>query len=63
MGALDRITQLIDLSTTTNEKAEDLYNRFEFLVDKNAMGEKFKVFSVVSRELIKPEGSHSGLST
>ncbi len=55
MGALDRITQLINMSTTTNEKAEELYDRFEFLVDKNAMGEKFKVFTVVSREPIKAE--------
>jgi hypothetical protein len=52
MGALQRIMKLIDLSTTSNEKASALYDQFEFLVGKEAMGRKFKVLAIASNNII-----------
>ena len=52
MGALQRIMKLIDLSTTSNEKASALYDQFEFLVGKEAMGRKFKVLAIASNNKI-----------
>lgn len=36
------------LDETTEEKAEEVYNGFEYLVNKEHMGEKFKVLALIS---------------
>lgn len=48
MGAVERVEQLIDMEGTSEEKAEEIYNAFEYLVDRAHMGEKFKVLALIS---------------
>ena len=46
MGAVDRLEQLIELPSTTEEQAERLVASFKHLVDDSKMGKRFKVLAV-----------------
>jgi SAM-dependent MidA family methyltransferase len=52
MGVVQRMHNLISLSSTSEEQAVELYNAFEFLVGKEGMGEKFKVISIISNKTL-----------
>ena len=48
MGAVERVTTLIDDDNTTDEQAEELFIGLERLVSPEAMGERYKILSIVS---------------
>lgn len=67
MGASERVIQLIESDTTTEEQAEDLYQSLVRLVDPSEMGERFKVLSVAKStapppafESLPPPGTDTG---
>jgi SAM-dependent MidA family methyltransferase len=46
MGIVNRVEQLIDLPTTSDEKAVDLLQSLRQLVDYKDMGTRFKVLAI-----------------
>ena len=44
---------------TTEDKAENIYNAFEYLVDRNHMGEKFKTLALISKSPCQHNGQDS----
>lgn len=48
MGVVDRLSRLIDLPTTSEDQAQQMFKSMKMLVAAEHMGEKFKVLCVSS---------------
>lgn len=58
MGAVERVSDLIENEETTDEQAEDLYNALERLVVPEQMGERYKVMAIAKKKdgIFSPPG-------
>jgi SAM-dependent MidA family methyltransferase len=54
MGVVERVEQLVDAPSTTDEQAEVLVESLRRLVDPAEMGRKYKVLSITSPGLKVP---------
>jgi NADH dehydrogenase [ubiquinone] 1 alpha subcomplex assembly factor 7 len=62
MGIVDRAEQLVSLESTSDEQQYELMSSLRFLVDEQAMGERFKVMTILDPKL-QHATSHIGFPT
>jgi NADH dehydrogenase [ubiquinone] 1 alpha subcomplex assembly factor 7 len=63
MGALERIENLIDSPSVSEEDAENIVESFKMIIDPNQMGKRFKVLCIANHKLNIDGFSHDTMST